>query len=344
MGEPRNYHFVLPDERPDFEPLAEKLHDSFHFLTANRASGRPGDPIEIVDTIIIHGTDGHSTSSAVQTWRTAPAGKQASAHWIVPDEDEAGHGQFAWATVAETKTAWHCRTTGPARELLGSGPKVNSRSLGVEVVNRITGGGDPYSAWQVTMTAQIVLYAWAKYPNLRHVVSHAKLDPTRRTDPGPLFPWDSFRQQVLSHSALPDGGRWQSRFRIHPELPADDINRAARWYRDHLGLEPAGHGTGPVEPGTTGFEGELLYDTGTTRFGVYESFTTSRNDATAARIVVDDFDAVRSELVANGVVFEDFDFGPDFRTVDGVLVSEDGEKTSWFRDSEGNLLALGSSV
>ncbi|MEL7155415.1 MAG: N-acetylmuramoyl-L-alanine amidase, partial [Actinomycetota bacterium] len=187
MGDPRQFHFTLPEEGPAFLPLDERLHDSFHFLSANRANSRPGDPLDIVDTIIIHGTDGHSTHSAVQTWRTP--GVKASAHWIVPDEDEAGHGQFAWATVAETKAAWHCRTTGPAKALLGAGPQVNNRSLGIEIVNRITGTHDPYSDWQVEMTVQIVRYAWAKYPNLRHVVSHAKLDPARRSDPGPLFPW-----------------------------------------------------------------------------------------------------------------------------------------------------------
>jgi len=29
---------------------------------------------------------------------------------------------------------------------------------------------------------------------------------------------------------------------------------------------------------------------------------------------------------------------------DGVLVSPDGEKTAWFKDSEGNILAIGSST
>ena len=132
-------------------------------------------------------------------------------------------------------------------------------------------------------------------------------------------------------------------FIIYPELPAHDINRAATWYREKLGLEPALHGGEPVAAGTTEFEYELLYDTGTARFGVYESFAAGRNEATAARLVVSDFDTAHAELVANGVVFEEYDFGDDFRTVDGVLVSEDGEKTAWFKDSEGNILAIGSS-
>ena len=60
--------------------------------------------------------------------------------------------------------------------------------------------------------------------------------------------------------------------------------------------------------------------------------------------VVEDFDSVRAELLSRGVTFEDYDLGEDFRTENGILHSPDGEKTSWFKDSEGNILALGSSL
>ena len=132
------------------------------------------------------------------------------------------------------------------------------------------------------------------------------------------------------------------RFTIYPELPATDINRAARFYREKLGLEPVLCGNEPIPPGTTEFDSELFYDTGTAQFGVYESWAAGRNEATAARLVVEDFDTAFAELRGNGVVFEDYDYGDDFRTVDGVLVSPDGEKTAWFKDSEGNILAIGS--
>lgn len=131
-------------------------------------------------------------------------------------------------------------------------------------------------------------------------------------------------------------------FIIYPELPASDINRAAAWYKEKLGLEPVLHGNEPIRAGTSEFDSELLYDTGTARFGVYESWTAGRNEATAARLVVENFDSAHAELLSNGVVFEDYDFGDDFQTVDGVLLSEDGEKTAWFKDSEGNILAIGS--
>jgi catechol 2,3-dioxygenase-like lactoylglutathione lyase family enzyme len=139
------------------------------------------------------------------------------------------------------------------------------------------------------------------------------------------------------------------RFTIHPELPATDLNRAAAWYREKLGIEPVLHGGDLVEPGTTEFEYELLYDTGTARFGVYQTEHAGKNLATAARLVTDDFDGAHAELLSRGVVFETYDLGlfheDEGRPYwdNGALVSPDGEKTAWFKDSEGNILALGSS-
>jgi N-acetylmuramoyl-L-alanine amidase len=69
--------------------------------------------------------------------------------------------------------------------------------LGIEVVNAQT-TADTFSDWQVAVTAKIVRYCWAKYPNLRHVVSHAKLDSQFRSDPGTKFPWEKFKNLVLS--------------------------------------------------------------------------------------------------------------------------------------------------
>jgi N-acetylmuramoyl-L-alanine amidase len=158
--------------------------------------------MNVIDTVVVHATAGFATQHAVDTWRV----RSASAHWIIPDENEPQHGQFVWATVAEAKAAIHVRNSIDVNAtVLGSGPKVNRRSLGIEIVNTqdVEDYSDPYSAWQVKMAAQIVLYAWAKYPRMKHVISHAKLDPTRRGDPGKQFPWADFKEAVLTHSALP---------------------------------------------------------------------------------------------------------------------------------------------
>ena len=123
------------------------------------------------------------------------------------------------------------------------------------------------------------------------------------------------------------------RFTLKFELAAADLARAKAWYSEVLGLEPE-------DP-----DGDsLVYRVGGTVFGMYPSENAGTNKATSLRLVAEDFDSVRAALLSKGVVFLDYDFGPDFRTEDGVLTSPDGERTSWFKDSEGNTLALGSSL
>lgn len=117
-------------------------------------------------------------------------------------------------------------------------------------------------------------------------------------------------------------------------LPASDLNRAKAWYSEKLGWEPT----------MTNEEGSLVYETGSTSFLVYESAFAGTNQATAAGLLVSDFDSTVDELRSKGVTFEDYDFGEDFRTQDGILSMPDGRKSAWFKDSEGNIIGLAEDV
>ncbi|MFJ3483286.1 N-acetylmuramoyl-L-alanine amidase [Pseudomonas sp. NPDC090202] len=204
MPDATDYYFNLPtDKRPDCSALTEEMHKDYSWLNQNCSRPRGRDALDIVDTLVIHCTAGDSTPYALDAWRR----KEVSAHWIVPGKNEPQHGQFIWATLAEVNAALQVRDVIDVRKtVLGEGPVVNDRSLGIEIVNTQENDDyrDPFSDWQVVATARVVLYAWAKYPNLRHVVSHAHLDPVRRGDPGSQFPWPVFKEMVLSHSALPN--------------------------------------------------------------------------------------------------------------------------------------------
>ncbi len=99
-------------------------------------------------------------------------------------------------------------------------------------------------------------------------------------------------------------------YTIHPELPAVDIQRARAWYKATLGLDPVTVDGEPVPADAD--DDELLYDTGTATFGVYQSRHAGNNLATAARLVTDDFDAAHAELLANGVIFEEYPIEGNF--------------------------------
>jgi len=201
MNNPKNYHFTLPQgQRPEFVPLKSELHPEEKWLSSYRARSRKTDVINTIDTIVIHATAGFATQHAIDAWKL----RKASTHWIIPDENEPQHGHFVWSTVNEAKAAYHVKNLDQHQQILGSGPNTNNRSLGIEIVNtqNVEQFVDPFSTWQIQMAARIVLYAWARYPLLKHVISHAKLDPSRRSDPGVNFPWKEFKEMVLSHSAL----------------------------------------------------------------------------------------------------------------------------------------------
>ena len=116
---------------------------------------------------------------------------------------------------------------------------------------------------------------------------------------------------------------------IHAALPATDLERARRFYADKLGLTPESEGP----------DG-LFYRCGeATRFLVFPSAGTASGTHTQMTWNTPDIEAKVTELKARGVVFEEYD-SPEVKTVNGVATLGES-KGAWFRDSEGNVLALG---
>lgn len=200
MPDAHNYHFKLPAaKRPTEGLLNEPWYPGVQKYWPTCTTKRSVDPIMGVVAVVIHATAGSSSAGAVSVMKKAQ--DAASFHWLVPDEDEPQHGQFVWACVPEALAAWHVRNAASHPDLNDGKGRVNHWSLGIEVVNAQK--NDPFSPWQLEATARIVRYCWAKYPNLQHVVSHAKLDPSRRSDPGTEFDWPRFRSLVLGGESDP---------------------------------------------------------------------------------------------------------------------------------------------
>jgi catechol 2,3-dioxygenase-like lactoylglutathione lyase family enzyme len=129
---------------------------------------------------------------------------------------------------------------------------------------------------------------------------------------------------VVKDDSVPEGGV------IATMLAAADLDRAKAWYADKLGFQPANE--------TPGFV--LDYRSGRTRFEVYKTdfAGTARNTVAVWRLA-----GIRDEvgrLRGRGVTFEEYDFGPEGRTVGGILAEGETDLNAWFVDSEGNILAL----
>jgi catechol 2,3-dioxygenase-like lactoylglutathione lyase family enzyme len=118
---------------------------------------------------------------------------------------------------------------------------------------------------------------------------------------------------------------------IHAALPAADLERARRFYAEKLGLTPE-----------TELPDGLFYRCAGTRFLLYPSHGTASGTHTQMTWHTDDIDAEVSALKARGVVFDEIDT-PQLKTVNSVATI-DQSKGAWFKDSEGNVLALGQFV
>jgi catechol 2,3-dioxygenase-like lactoylglutathione lyase family enzyme len=116
-------------------------------------------------------------------------------------------------------------------------------------------------------------------------------------------------------------------------LPASDLERAKKWYAEKLGFQPVSEDEGGVQ----------YKAGGGTQFWVYPSQFAGTNQATAMGFVASDLSAQMDELRGRGVTFEEYDL-PGLKTVDGIAEWEEGERGAWFKDSEGNILALFESA
>lgn len=117
---------------------------------------------------------------------------------------------------------------------------------------------------------------------------------------------------------------------VSAEIPAQKLDRARAYYEEKLGLKP-------VEERPEG----LRYQCGAGQFQLFESSGEPSGSHTQMSWTVDDLDAVVEQLHRNGVIFEEYDM-PGFKTENGIA-EIGGQRGAWFKDSEGNLLALGES-
>ena len=116
-------------------------------------------------------------------------------------------------------------------------------------------------------------------------------------------------------------------------IPAQDIKRARQFYEQKLGLKPSQEQE----------DGSVFYMTGETAFFVFPSSGKASGDHTQLGLEVDDATAAAKEVKAKGVKLEEYDM-PDFKTKDGIADMGDGGKGFWFKDTEGNLIAVMEAV
>lgn len=140
-----------------------------------------------VSMIVLHYTGMRSAEEAIERLRDPAFG--VSSHYLVAED-----GQIV-RMVAEDKRAWHA-----GGSHWRGVTDVNSASVGIEIVNPgHEYGYRPYPDEQIDAVIRLVADIKDRYGITRgNVVGHSDIAPTRKQDPGELFPWGKLARLRLA--------------------------------------------------------------------------------------------------------------------------------------------------
>jgi predicted enzyme related to lactoylglutathione lyase len=115
---------------------------------------------------------------------------------------------------------------------------------------------------------------------------------------------------------------------IVPYIPVRDVPRARKFYEEKVGLKAKQE-----------YAGGVIYECGKGSWVfMYPSAGAGTSQASTAFWAVEDVAVEVAALKSRGVKFEEYDM-PGIKTVDGIATGG-GAKTAWFKDTEGNILAV----
>ena len=119
---------------------------------------------------------------------------------------------------------------------------------------------------------------------------------------------------------------------MYSYIPAKDVARARKFYEGKLGFKVKQEVAGGV-----------VYESGKgTACFLYPTPNAGTSKASQAFWQVDDIEREVAELKSRGVKFEEYDM-PEMKGKNSIYTGG-GAKAAWFKDSEGNTLAVIQSI
>ncbi len=150
----------------------------------------------------------HYTADDFATSIDELTGPRVSAHYVVPDPTDPSYMQAGFSGVRvfnlvdEANRAWHAGVSA-----WRGFSNLNDSAIGIEIVNRAHESDGqlvfpPFDDQQIQVVKDLALDILARYPSIVpiNVVGHSDIAPTRKNDPGPMFPW-----QLLAEAGV---GPW----------------------------------------------------------------------------------------------------------------------------------------
>lgn len=146
-----------------------------------------------IDTLVIHASAQHTSDALIGKL----VERELSSHYLVDEQGE------IIRMVPEACRAWHAGVG----EWYGE-KDLNSTSIGIEMCNGLF-GEEPFSDKQIEALTELTQHLIDKYDIVpTQVIGHSDLAPTRKIDPGVMFPWQKMAENGV--------GVWYDKHFIYP--------------------------------------------------------------------------------------------------------------------------------
>lgn len=192
--------------------------DNVTYIIANKNQQTYTQRNGQLDTIVMHYTAGRNAESSARY--LARDSVKASAHLVIGREGE------IYQLVPFDKVSWHAGISA-----YGGRTDYNRYSIGIELDNAgvLTRMGNEFQAWfgrrylsnevieavhrnettprdwhaytekQLAVNEEVVSLLLQTYPEIKAILGHEEIAPGRKVDPGPAFPLDRLRNNLLSN-------------------------------------------------------------------------------------------------------------------------------------------------
>ena len=151
----------------------EKIRSRNYEIRANRK----------IKYIIIHYTGMRNQKVAIKRLQSKVA--KVSTHYLISKKGR------VIQMVDDQNVAWHAGKSKWKNDI-----NLNSKSIGIELVNN---GSENFPLKQIKKLSFLIKYLLDKYNiNKKYVLGHSHIAPRRKSDPGPLFPWNYLAKRELS--------------------------------------------------------------------------------------------------------------------------------------------------
>ena len=135
-----------------------------------------------ISLVIIHFTETKTFTDALNLLTSKE--RKVSCHYLI---DKSGD---IFNLVDLDKRAWHA-----GESMWGNYDDINSRSVGIEIVNSGEIIKENYTSKQLVSLSHLLIKLLKEY-NIENVLGHSDIAPTRKIDPGVHFPWQKIYKNL----------------------------------------------------------------------------------------------------------------------------------------------------